>query len=691
MAHSRLSTILLLASLAVPACTGGPVGLDTNSPASMSAAPQSVTVEEGKSQLVDIQFKNVNNQALSTSTWLPLCSISNSNQSVADVTIENGKLKIIGLNAGTTTVTVSSSSSVKTTVTVTVTAPVPVITNVIGTITKGEPGTFFLTATGLTNPTVTVNGQVRPAVLEDPTHLKVTFTKEETYDLTAGTLQVRVFNAPNGALSDPVSVPVLYPFADIITMFPVSVVQGYPEDVEIELTVRDKTSLDGYHAFPTSRVRWESVELPTTWIDRNHLRARIPKAFFATAGTFNITVVNPAPGGGVGDPEPFTVLPANAGTATFDFSNYELPVLWAAQAQGNGAFAAVAIANGLAQFPVSAANATFAFVSSVGSNLGSLRTGFEPASAVTYLVTIISMTQAEMTGQVHQMAFPRGSTALSGTVTGVGAGELAFLLWGNGNAVTSSAQPTFSMANATPGPHRLVGYRKPVLGPPSASDRVFVRAGQAAGSGVGVDFTGAESAAAATATASLTGLIAGDAASASVGYITEPTCEGTLWYNTTASASFLIGGIPGAMQGPNDVHLFRTLITNGNHTLQQTFYSKPLIGFAATRPAPAAVPVVSTITTSPYLRRQAQVNLGSYEAGVFFYSTASITVTKGYLGGATGTIQMPDLSGVSGWNPAWAPPASPAWTFGANSYTSVLQGCASGTSATTVSVSGSTP
>jgi len=69
----------------------------------------------------------------------------------------------------------------------------------------------------------------------------------------------------------------------------------------------------------------------------------------------------------------------------------------------------------------------------------------------------------------------------------------------------------------------------------------------------------------------------------------------------------------------------------------------------------------------------------------------SITATKGFLGAATGTIRAPDLSGVSGWNAAYAPPASPAWTFGANSYVATLQPCASGTSATTVSLSGSTP
>jgi hypothetical protein len=178
-----------------------------------------------------------------------------------------------------------------------------------------------------------------------------------------------------------------------------------------------------------------------------------------------------------------------AGTiATFDFRNYESVVNWVATAMGNAPFTQAQVVNGVLQFPVTAPKASVAIVTSTG-NPSALRSGIQPGNVVTYQVTVISMTQAEMTAQVHQMAFPRGSAALSGTVTGVGAGEIGQLLWGNGEAFTNAAQPTFAISNSTTGPHRLVGYRRAVIGPPSGSDRVFVRASQASAAGIAVDFT----------------------------------------------------------------------------------------------------------------------------------------------------------------------------------------------------------
>lgn len=691
MANSRgLPTRLLLALLAVPACTGGPVGLDTSSPAYMSADPQSVSVEINKTADVDIRYFNVNHQALSTSTWLPLSTLQNSDPSVATASFVNGRLRIFGLTAGTTNVTVTSSASVHTTITVTVTSPTPVITDIVSSTTKGTPGFIWITATDLTDGAkVLVNGEVRTAERVSPTQLRVTYTKEETYDLTPGPLNVAVFNGPDGAQSNVRVLQVVYPEPPAPTFSQDGVLQGYDQDLVLTVYTNDPTS-DDYSAFSTSKVRVDGVEFPTTFLDRNKLQITLPKAMLASAGTHQITVVNPAPGGGTSDPSVFTVEPvAGAPTATFDFRNYEGVVNWVATAMGNAPFTQAQVVNGVLQFPVTAPKASVAIVTSTG-NPSALRSGTTPANVVTYFLTILSMTREEMTAAPNLMAFPRGTTPLSGTVSGLGAGEIGQLLWGNSEAFTTAAQPTFSVSNSTTGPHRLVGYRRGGGGP-SIADRVFVRASQASAAGISVDFTGAESAPVASATASLAGLIAGDQAFGTMGYITEPTCEGTLWYSTPASASFLITGIPAGLQGTSDVHLFRTLVINGNQTLQQTFYTKALIGFAAARPTPAAVPTVSTVTTTPYLIRQAQVNLGNYEAGSFFYSTVSITATKGFLGGATGTIRGPDLSAVAGWNPAWAPPASPFWTFGANSYANVLQPCTDGSSATTVSVSGSTP
>jgi hypothetical protein len=658
-------------------------------PVQITAQPASVSVEMGQTIEVEIGFVDGSNRPLSAAQWLPQCQIEITNGPAVAVSIASGRVRIFGQVAGSATVRVRY-QNVSATIAVEVTSPVPVITEIFPSITKGRAGELLISATGLTTgATVQVNGVVRPAQRPSPNHLRLEFTREETYDMPAGTLEIGVFNAPDGALSNVVLVPVQYPVPPAPEVAPGAVTAG-SGDLPVDIHIRGMAS-ENWNGFPTTKIRWQGIDLPSSFEGPNSFTATIPAGLLTTPGTYNITAFNQAPGGGVSQPYPFEVRPGSAAaTAMFDFRNYEGVVHWAAAAMGNAAFSQVPVTNGVVQFSVTAPKATVAFVTSTGGSLRGLRSGTGSANVVSYQITVRSMTREEMTVAPHLMAFPRGTTPLAGTVSGVGAGELALLLWGNGEAAVSSAQPGFSIGNSTPGPHRLIGYRRTGSGP-APTDRVFARAGQPSAAGISVDFAGAESAPVATATASLSGLVGGDQAFGIMGYSTELTCEGTLWYSTPASSSFLITGIPPGLQGPDDVHLFRTLIFNGSHTLQQTFYSKALTGFAAVRPAPAAVPSVSTVATTPYLIRQAAVNLGGYEAGTFFYSTVTLTATKGFLGGAVGTIAAPDLSGVAGWNSAWAPPPSPAWTFGAASYVGVLQPCGNGTSVTTVSVSGSTP
>jgi hypothetical protein len=85
------------------------------------------------------------------------------------------------------------------------------------------------------------------------------------------------------------------------------------------------------------------------------------------------------------------------------------------------------------------------------------------------------------------------------------------------------------------------------------------------------------------------------------------------------------------------------------------------------------------------------VDLGSYDAGTLFYSNFSVTASKGFLGGATGTIRAPDLSGAAGWNSAYAPATTTNWSFGVNSSVAAAVGptCANGSVVTSGSISGS--
>ena len=684
-----LLTASVTAGVLVMACGKGEVLGPPADPTEMSVGQPSVSLPVGAAITVPVTFKDATGKVLSTNgDHLAQCTIQTSSNGVVTAGLGPNGVTLTGVTEGDAVVTVRFNATVSATITVHVKPPTPIISAPTPpTWVRGTNGFITFSAIGIRpdDMHVLVNGEARED-WEDLGNgqMRVEVFIEETADAT-GPLRISVRNLPDGEVSNVLEVPLTYPIPTA-TVTPTSAPAGSPGVV---LTINAPPGLDEpFTLYPVTKVRFAGTEIPATYINHKQMTATIPAGLLTTAGTFNITLENPAPGGGASAPQPFTVTAAGT-IATFDFRNYEGVVNWVATAMGNAPFTQVPVVNGVVQFPVTAPTASLAIVTSTG-NPTALRSGPTPANVVTYQLTILSMTREEMTAAPNLMAFPHGTTPLAGTVTGVGAGELALLLWGNGEAAANAAQPGFSITNSTTGTHRLVGYRRGA-GALSAGDRVFVRASQASAAGISVDFTGGESAPVATAMASLSGLIAGDQAFAAVGYITEPTCEGTLWYSTPASSSFLITGIPGALQGSNDVHLFRTLILNGNHTLQQTFYNKLLIGFAATRPVPLATPTVSTVTTTPYLIRQAVVNLGNYEAGTFFYSTVSMTATKGFLGAATGTIRAPDLSGVSGWNAAYAPPASPAWTFGASSYVATIQPCANGTSATTVSLSGSTP
>ena len=73
-------------------------------------------------------------------------------------------------------------------------------------------------------------------------------------------------------------------------------------------------TVNGDDFLPSSKVRWNGADRTTTYVSVNQLTATIPATDLTTAGTFNVTVFNPAPMGGTSASKPFTVTSA---TATF--------------------------------------------------------------------------------------------------------------------------------------------------------------------------------------------------------------------------------------------------------------------------------------------------------------------------------------------------------------------------------------
>jgi len=81
--------------------------------------------------------------------------------------------------------------------------------------------------------------------------------------------------------------------------------------------------VDGSAFVPGAVVNWNGVPLATKFINRSRLRAAVPSVNVANPGTVNVTVTNPAPGGGTSSAVFFTVTRS---TASLTFATSVLDV-----------------------------------------------------------------------------------------------------------------------------------------------------------------------------------------------------------------------------------------------------------------------------------------------------------------------------------------------------------------------------
>ena len=185
---------------------------------------------------------------------------------------------------------------------------------------------FTLTAYGsnFVNGTVVQwNGSPRPTTFISSTQLTAAISASDI--AAVGTIPVTVSNpAPRGGTSNaiPFSVtgaaPPHNPVPRIIWVSPVSALAGGPD---LKLT------LSGANFTSSSVVQWNQTPLATTFVNSNQLIAVVPASATAKPGLANLSVVNPAPGGGTsqdwtypftnsgvvnfpGGPQPFALAPS---------------------------------------------------------------------------------------------------------------------------------------------------------------------------------------------------------------------------------------------------------------------------------------------------------------------------------------------------------------------------------------------
>lgn len=130
---------------------------------------------------------------------------------------------------------------------------------------------------------------------------------------TSGSVPVSVVNpAPGGGASSPLSFTIANPNVVINNVYPVTAQVG---SVTFDLDVT------GSGFVPQSAIAFNGVPLSTQYLSATSLRARVTSSSVAESGNYSVTVVNPAPGGGVSVPVTFQVTNPGPSVSSITPSN----------------------------------------------------------------------------------------------------------------------------------------------------------------------------------------------------------------------------------------------------------------------------------------------------------------------------------------------------------------------------------
>lgn len=216
-------------------------------------------------------------------------------QGTRTVTIEDADAQFV-LTARNGDLTASQTLQIK------VFVPVPVISslNPASTTNVGGSG-FTLTVSGanfVNGATARWNGSDRPTTFISATQLLASISATDIEQ--AGTAQVTVFNPANagGGVSSPATFAINNPVPVLSSISPETALVGA---ADVTLVV------SGSAFIVDSAVRWNGVELQTTFNTPTTLTAVIPADKFASAATATVTVFNPKPSGGSSGVKVFTV------------------------------------------------------------------------------------------------------------------------------------------------------------------------------------------------------------------------------------------------------------------------------------------------------------------------------------------------------------------------------------------------
>lgn len=184
--------------------------------------------------------------------------------------------------------------------------PVPVATSVAPNSATAGSGALAVTVNGsdfIPGSVVRWNGADRVTTFISATQLEADIAAADLS--TAGTANITVFNpAPGGGVSAALA-------------FTINEATGNP--IPVTNSISPNTATEGGSAFlltvngsgfvPGATVRWNGADRTTNFVSASQLEANIDAADIAAAGNATVTVLNPAPGGGISNSQTFTIDP----------------------------------------------------------------------------------------------------------------------------------------------------------------------------------------------------------------------------------------------------------------------------------------------------------------------------------------------------------------------------------------------
>ncbi len=282
-----------------------------------------------------------------------------------------------------------------------------------------------------------------------------------------------------------------------------------------------------------------------------------------------------------------------------------------------------------------------------------------------------------------------GTKTVNGSVADLGPLQTAFISMGSSSATVSGAVGTaFSLNNVVDGPQDLVAARASLdFGTLSLiPDRIIIRRGlnPADNATLAPLNFGTEGFNPAQATVTVNGLLGAEQATVVGLFTTERGGLGAYFTGVQGGSVQNYWGIPNDRLETGDLHYLQVAVADLNgatagvppDTRQVGTGFRQVANRTVTLGPALSTPTISVVATAPYARLRAEWPLqAEYDRFVFAVfnqpgtgndgRNISLGASEGYLAAAASAdLQVPDFSGVDGWDNAWglAAGVSTVWT-----------------------------